>query len=113
MSLRTVMFVLLFLLLPGSAVSLSQSDEKLSNEFMNKKGLKILHQNVRGFFCNLLLLQKFMFTHNQIDIFCCTETHIKEHENIENLYDIDGYNFVMRNKTNCSGGGVGIYIKTS
>ena len=60
---------------------------------MNKKGLKILHQNVRGFFCNLLLLQKFMFTHNQIDIFCCTETHIKEHENIENLYDIDEYNF--------------------
>ena len=36
MSLRTVMFVLLFLLLPGSAVSLSQSEEKLSNKFMNK-----------------------------------------------------------------------------
>ena len=61
-------------------------------------------------FCNLPLLQKFMFTHNQTDIFCCTETYIKEHENIENLYDIDGYNFVIRNRTNGSGG-VGIYIK--
>ena len=113
MSLRTVMFVLLFLLLPGSAVSLSQSDEKLSNEFMNKKGLKILHQNARGLFCNLPLLRKFLSTHNQIDIFYCTEAHIKEHENIENLYEIDGYNCVMRNRTNGSGGEVGIYIQNS
>ena len=111
MAMRTVMLFVLFLLIPGSAVSLSCSDEKLADGFMNKKGLKILHQNVRGLLCNLPLIQKFLFTHHQTDIFCCSETHIKEYENIKNLYTIEGYEFVSRNRTNGSGGGVGIYIK--
>ena len=49
MSLRTVMFVLLFLLLPGSAVSLSQSEEKLSNKFMNKRRVKDLTSKCQRF----------------------------------------------------------------
>ena len=105
------MLILLFLLLPGSAVSLSHSDEKLANGFMKQKGLKILHQNVRGLLCNLPLIQKLLHTHHQTDIFCCSETHIKENEDINNLYTIEGYDFVSRNRTNGSGGGVGIYVK--
>ena len=71
---------------------------------MKQKGLKILHQNVRGLLCNLQLLQKFLYTHQNTDIFCCSETHIKDNENIHDLYKVEGYDFVSRNRTTGKGG---------
>ena len=74
---------------PGSAVSFAHND-KLTSGFMKQKGLQILHQNVRGLLCNLPLLQKFLYTHRNTDIFCCSETLIKDDENIHDLYKVEG-----------------------
>ena len=84
---------------------------KLTSGFMKQKGLKILHQNVRGLLCNLPLIQKFLYTHQNTDVFCCSEMHIKDYENIHDLYKVEGYDFVSRNRATGNGGGVGVYVK--
>ena len=83
--------------------------------FINTRGMKIVHQNVRGLFNNLLGLQEFIERHRAVDILTVSETHIVDdrYDDNEHLYKIPGYVFINRNRKHGLGGGVAMYIKES
>ncbi len=79
--------------------------------FLNTRGLKMFHQNVRGLLSNLVNVQELLDRNKRIGIL--SETHITEngYDDNETLFAIDGYNFIKRNRKNGSGGGVAVYLK--
>ena len=81
------------------------------NVFIEKKGLKIFHQNVRGLFTNFTFLQKLFKECKNIYILSLSETHINGYNNNNELYQIHGYDFVQRNRKHGKGGGVAVYLK--
>ena len=83
--------------------------------FINTRGMKIVHQNVRGLFNNLLGLQELIERHRAVDILTVSETHIVDdrYDDNEHLYKIPGYVFINRNRKHGLGGGVAMYIKES
>ena len=60
----------------GDVKKCSGPTESNIQDLFNKKGLKIFHQNVRGFFHNLAKLSTFLQTHESTHIFSPSETHI-------------------------------------
>jgi len=92
-------------------VSTSLTREEFK-QTLNKKGLKITHQNVRGIQNNISELQEFISSHNEIDIFSASETHLQSDTHIEEI-SLDGYEFLGKCRTKGLGGGVGIYIKNN
>ena len=83
--------------------------------FINTRGMKIVHQNVRGLFNNLLGLQELIERHRAVDILTVSETHIVDdrYDDNEHFYKIPGYVFINRNRKHGLGGGVAMYIKES
>lgn len=81
--------------------------------FFAQRGTKIVHQNIRGLFNNISNLICFIDQNKNVDIITLSETHIRNGSHLDNnnLYHIEGYNFVNRNRTKGIGGGVGCYIK--
>ena len=79
--------------------------------FTNTKGMKVLHQNIRGLHQNLSNLAQ-IFESGNIDIFTLSETHVVQdsYMDVDDLYTIPGYTFVKRNRATGKGGGVAIYI---
>jgi len=109
---RVLLFVLLFLLNGVDLAVVQESDSHENvNAFTEKKGLKIFHQNVRGLFTNFNLIQNLFSTCKKIDILTVSETHINGFNDNNDLYQIDGYNFIQRNRKQGKGGGVGIYLR--
>ena len=47
-------------------------------EFISRKGMKIMHQNIRGLGSNFDMLQEFVESHNKIDILALSETHLTD-----------------------------------
>ena len=90
--------------------TLSTADAKLVDEFFKTKGLKLLHQNVRGFLSNFHSIENFMYSYKDIDIFGVTETHISQYCT-ESLFEIPDYQFISRHRSKGQGGGVGVYVK--
>ena len=81
------------------------------DKFLQKKGLKISHQNIRGLLGNFCALEEFVSSHENIDVLTLSETHIASNESNENLYKLSGYNFESRPRNSGKGGGVGVYVK--
>ena len=79
------------------------------------KGIKIVHQNIRGLFNNIGNLTIFLEKHKQIHIITLSETHINSNSWNDNceLYNIPGFTFVQKSKVDAIGGGVGMYISTN
>ena len=83
------------------------------SDLFSQKGTKIVHQNVRGLFNNLSNLTCFIDENKNVDIITLSETHIRNDSHLDNnnLYKIEGYKFVNRNRTKGFGGGVACYVK--
>ena len=83
--------------------------EKL-NDFLQKRGLKVFHQNVNGLLRKLESIQlMFQETNKSIHVYGLSETHLTKdigHEEIT----VNGYSFIRKDRTNGNGGGVGCYI---
>ena len=79
----------------------------------NKYQAKILHLNIQSLsskFDYLKLLLDTLQEHKlQLDFILLCETLL--HDGNKHLFDLPGYNFVFRNRTNKSRGGVAIYIR--
>ena len=89
-----------------------KKNDTLKN-FLNQKGVSLLHQNVRGLLHNFTAIEELLYTHKNIDILTLSETHICVAEDNDKLYHVRGYNFEKRNRPNGKGGGVALYIKDS
>ena len=63
--------------------------------FCNSKGLKIIHQNIRGLYSNVANIE--ILLSKQIDILTLSETHTLSH-NSEIDFRIRGYNFILRSR---------------
>lgn len=84
--------------------------EIVVGDFMKSRGLKVLHQNVRGLLINFHLVQKFFATHEHIDIMGVTEVHTTKDVS-DRLFDIPNYSFISKPRIKGKGGGVGIYVR--
>ena len=84
------------------------------NSLLQKRGLKILHQNA-GLFANMAYISETFESFRGIDILGLSETHIdhKRDEMPPSLFDIPGYSFVSRPRPDGKGGGVAAYISES
>ena len=86
------------------------SDSLTREEFkqnLSKRGFKTAHQNIRGLENNFAEVQEFISTHNEIDIFSVSETHLQPESPIDTLV-IDGYDFLSKPRLIGLGGGVGL-----
>ena len=79
-------------------------------DLFNQKGLKVFHQNIRGFFHNIAKLSTFLHTHKNMHIFSLSETHIHNSTPTQ-LFEIPGYTFINKNRDVDTHSGVAVYIK--
>ena len=103
-------FLCLLLLLCGDIQKCPGSIESNTQDLFNQKGLKVFHQNIRGFFHNIAKLSTFLHTHRKIYIFSLSETHIHNSTPTQ-LFEIPGYTFINKNRDVGTHGGVAVYIK--
>lgn len=77
------------------------------NTLLQKRGIKVLHQNVRGLFTNMAYIADIFESFRGIDILSLSETHIdQKHDNMPlRLFDIQGYSFISRPRPDGKGGG--------
>ena len=81
------------------------------NRFLTSNGLKVFHQNVNGIYRKIDEIKiMFLETRNKIQIFGVTETHLSPSYNTCSV-EIDGYDFIRKDRSNGKGGGVGCYIE--
>ena len=97
--------MLLFLLLTCGDIELNPGPNDMYNA---KVGMKFYHQNIRGLLHNFANLQGLFEQFKNIDIMTISETHIinSGFNDIDELYEIPGYNFIKRNRKTGHGGGV-------
>ena len=103
-------FVCTLLLLCGDIEIQPGPNNVEVTELMANRGIKVLHQNVRGLFANFEKIEIFLTNFKNTDILTLSETHINTHNNISDLYFIPGYTFLHHERKKSKGGGVGIYI---
>ena len=110
-------FVLIFCIISGGngeaclVLSKSLTREEFKQN-LSSRGLKIAHQNIRGLENNIVEVQEFISSHNEIDIFSLSETHL-QNESLVDTVIVDGYDFLSKSRSKGLGGGVAIYIKNS
>ena len=81
------------------------------SELVSKKGLKILHQNIRGLLANKSTICQILDGFRNIHIFSVSETHLPPESEAE--VQIEGYTFIAKSRASGQGGGVGVYISSS
>ena len=85
--------------------------DPLLSGFINKKGFKILHQNVNGIYKKLDQIKTFLSdSKNSIHVVGFSETHTNSTVSDAEL-NIQGYSFERLDRTNGSHGGVSLYIR--
>ena len=100
-------FVCTLLLLCGDIEIQPGPNNVEMTELMANRGIKVLHQNVRGLFVNFEKIEIFLTNFKNTDILTLSETHINTHNNISDLYFIPGYTFLHRKRKKGNGGGAG------
>lgn len=84
----------------------SLTREQFGN-FLSNKRMKFVHQNIRNLASNFDMLQEFVAC--KIDVITLSETHISSDESgCEELYALEGYVLLTRNRDYGNGGGVGM-----
>ena len=63
---------------------------------------------MRGVWSNFAHITDMLSTHTNVDIFSVSETHIANEPG--ELYNIEGYHFIYRNRQKGKGGGVAFYL---
>ena len=86
---------------------------ELSN-LSRTKGIKMLHQNIRGLFNKILDIQIILYEFN-LHVLTLSETYIisNNYNDEDSLYDIPGYYFIKKNRTKGPDGGVVIFISNT
>jgi len=104
--------LLILLLLAGDVEVLPGPDMNPIEHFTKSNGIKIMHQNIRGLLNEKDNLEAIIKEKDSFDIFTLSETHIIEnhHQDNDNLYKLEGYRFLKRNRPVGKGGGVAVYI---
>ena len=96
---RRKSMLLLLILLCGD-IETQPGPESLSRAqfqtFLSRKGLKIIHQNIRGLESNFEMLQEFVTSLKKIDIISLSETHLTDESYSD--YSLSSYNFIFRNR---------------
>ena len=72
------------------------------------RGIKLIHQNIRGLFGKRDILQTLFTSDKSKFIVTLSETH-KTPTNLE-LFKMPGFQFIHKDRQNCEGGGVTIYL---
>ena len=110
---RVLMLILCFLFC-GNVVSCPETFRNKMASFSKQRGLKIVHQNIRGLQSNFNLLCE-LVERNDFDIITLSETHLlnSSYNDNNSLFEIPNYTFIKRNRNNGKGGGVAVYIKTN
>ena len=80
------------------------------DELLNKRGLKIFHQNIRGLLLKKNGVEEFLSSFPKIDMLGLSETHLNGSVSEEEL-KINGFQYVRKDRTLGPAGGVGVYIK--
>ena len=78
---------------------------------LSKKGLSILHQNIRGLLANKDNVCRVLEDFHKIQILSLSETHLSTDD--EPQAQIDGYSLISKPRKSGKGGGVGAYISSS
>ena len=81
------------------------------NEFSSRKGLKILHQNIRGLLTNKHSICQILDGLKNLHILSLSETHLSADDEVQ--AQIEGYAYIGKARTSGQGGGVGVYIPSS
>lgn len=95
---------------PGSNNSPSYTLPKL-HDLLSKKGLLMLHQNIRGLLANKDNICQVLDDFHKIQILSLSETLLSSDD--EPQAQIDGYSFVSKPRKSAKGGGVGTYISST
>ena len=95
---------------PGPINSPSHTLPEL-HDLLSKKGLSILHQNIRGLLANKDNVCRVLDDFHKIQILSLSETHLSSDD--EPQAQIDGYSFISKPRKSAKGGGVGAYISSS
>ena len=106
-------FMLLLLLSNDIETLPGPNSKRQLDRILQQRGINILHQNIRGLLSSFANVCKLIDIHRYIDILTLSETHICDEENIDELYEIPGYKFINRHRTDGKGGGVAICVKDS
>ena len=82
------LLILILLLLCANIINVDEDKKKadILNDLLKKKGISILHQNVRGLLYNMPSIKELTFLNKDIDILTLSETHISTDEDNDNLY---------------------------
>lgn len=78
-------------------------------EFTDMRGMKIIHQNIRGLLHNFAEFNVVLEKYKNIDIITLSETHTTQQDE-ESIFSIPGFTFVSKPRVNGPGGGVAAYI---
>ena len=80
--------------------------------FSNTRGIKKIHQNIKGLLTNIGSLTLLLNTYKNIDIITLSETHITygSWKDSSGLYAIPGFTFISKCCQNGEWGGAGIYV---
>ena len=105
-STSTILQQLLLLLSGTVEINPGPSSIEDLNEVLNLKGIKIIHQNIRGLFGKRAILQTLF--NRQKCILTLSETHMTTNDS--EIYKMGGYQFIHRNRQGGEGGGVAMYI---
>ena len=105
--------VMVLLMLCGDIESCPGPFHVPLEEFINSRGLKVFHHNMRGLFSNFVHVQELFDRCKGVDIMTLSETHIvdRHYDDVEGLFIIDGCKFIKRNRKRGLAGGVAVYIK--
>ena len=113
-----ISLVSFYLLLMAGDINVNPGPVSLSNythpelrDMLSKKGLSILHQNIRGLLANKDNICKILEDFHKIQILSLSETHLLADD--EPQVQIDGYSFISKPRKSGKGGGVGAYISSS
>ena len=77
-------------------------------ELVKLRGFKSFHLNVRGLWGNLCHVTDILVNFRNIEIFCLSETHLTDEP--EDIFKIEGYDFISKPRSSGKGGGVAAYI---
>ena len=108
---RPVVFVVNTMKLDKNANKNRHKLRKTFRELLSKKGLKILHLNIRGLLGKKPRICHILDAFQNIRIFSVSETHLSTDD--EAQAQIDGFTFIGKSRASAQGGGVGAYISSS
>ena len=80
------------------------------DKMLQKKGIKMLHQNIRGLLSKHSHLEELLSDFPKIDILRLSETHLEKLLEVTSICSIENYELIKKNRLTGTHGGVALYI---